>query len=78
MEVSTLKNYSKTYLRAWRRHRGYSQELLATMIEKTTITIWRLENQFSGYTQRTLEALAKALATTPGALLDGPPTKDVP
>jgi transcriptional regulator with XRE-family HTH domain len=72
-EVHKLKKYSKHHLRAWRRHRGYTQEFLASMIEKTTITVWRLENQFSGYTQQTLEALAEAPATTPGALLDGPP-----
>jgi transcriptional regulator with XRE-family HTH domain len=69
--------FSPTYLKAWRKHRGFSQALLADMAERTTFLIWKLENQYCGMSQSALERLHKVLKTpTKGTLFDRPPNKD--
>ena len=65
--------FSRHYLRDWRKFRGMTQLELAELIDKTASTIWRLENRVSGLTQPMLDALAKALGTSRGAILDQPP-----
>jgi len=71
--------YKPTYLRAWREHRGLTQEALAARIEgmfdeeTTTATISRLENGKQPYGQALLEALAAALNCEPADIIRRPP-----
>jgi transcriptional regulator with XRE-family HTH domain len=63
-----------TLIRAWREHRGLSQEALAERMEAQGLPmspgqISRIENGKSNYTQPSLEALARALDTDAAALL---------
>lgn len=57
------------FLKEWRRYRGLTQEQLAERIDTSASTISQLETGKQGYTQRTLEELALALATEPASLL---------
>jgi transcriptional regulator with XRE-family HTH domain len=66
-------SFSRHYLREWREFRGLTQEELAELILRTTMTVWRIENRKSGLTQVVLDSLAKVLNTTRGAILDHPP-----
>jgi len=71
--------YKPTHLRAWREHRGLTQEALAARIEgmfdeeTTTATISRLENGKQPYGQALLEALAAALNCEPADIIRRPP-----
>ena len=69
------KKYSKHYLRAWRRFRHMTQGMLAYQINKTEQTVWRLENGKTGLHQDMLDALAVALQTSRGSILDVDPRK---
>ena len=69
------KKYSKHHLRAWRRFRNMTQGMLAYQINKTEQTVWRLENGKTGLHQDMLDALAVALQTSRGAILDVDPRK---
>jgi transcriptional regulator with XRE-family HTH domain len=78
------KQYRRTFIRDWRKHRGLTLEQLAARIETITegaLTITAsalslLERGQSAYTQGTLEALAHALQTTDAALLSVDPNKE--
>lgn len=70
------KQYRKTYIREWRKHRHLTLEQLANRVGMTPSGLSLLERGQSGYTQGILEALAEALATTPSALLDVHPEKE--
>lgn len=61
--------YRKTYIRAWRKHRGLTQERLAARIDVSTSQLSMLERGERPYNQKQLEALAEALATDPASLL---------
>ncbi len=63
------KPAARHFVRAWRKHRGYTQEQLAEMIGATHGAISQLENGKINYTQPMLEALAEALSCEPADLL---------
>lgn len=65
-----------TYIRAWREHRGFTQERLAERVSLTAATLSRVENGKLPYSQPMLEALAEALGCEPADLLARPPGKD--
>ena len=52
-----------------------TQGMLAYQINKTEQTVWRLENGKTGLHQDMLDALAVALQTSRGAILDIDPRK---
>ncbi|HEU4986895.1 MAG TPA: helix-turn-helix transcriptional regulator [Rhizobiaceae bacterium] len=64
------------FIRQWREYRGLTQEQLAERIDVTAGTISQLENGRISYTQPTLEAIAEALQTTPGDILNVDPTRE--
>ncbi len=64
------------YLKAWRKKRGYTQDQLAERAGLSKPFISQLESGKKQYTQQTLEALAAALGTTPGALVTVDPDRD--
>jgi len=69
-----------TYIREWRRHRGYTQRDVIGRLEvlglsMTEASLSRIENGRQPYTQDTLEAIAAALETDPDALIGRNPTK---
>lgn len=49
------------HLRAWRKHRGYSQQQLAEIIGTTKATISRIETRKQNWDQAFLQAAADAL-----------------
>lgn len=57
------------FLREWRKHRGLSQEALASRIGATQGLISQLENNKINYTRDLLEQLAEALQCEPVDLL---------
>lgn len=59
----------RNFFRAWRKHRGFTQEQLAGMIGVATASISQLETGKQGYTDSTLAALADALSCEPADLL---------
>jgi transcriptional regulator with XRE-family HTH domain len=70
-----------TYIRAWRKKRGYTLEdmvgrLEAIGVATTGATISRIEKGIQPYSQDKLEAIADALDVTPADLLENDP--DVP
>lgn len=65
-----------TFLRQWRRHRGFTQEQLADLVGMTAPTISQLENNKQGFTGESLAKLASALGCSPAALLGYDPTRD--
>jgi len=67
------KNGGPNNLRAWREHRGLSQNELADMVDTTQSQITHLENGERALSAKWLRKLAKALRTTPGHLLDHDP-----
>lgn len=64
------------FIKQWRKHRGLTQEQLATRLEVATSTISQLETGKQGYSQPTLEALADALGCQPADLLMRDPTRE--
>jgi transcriptional regulator with XRE-family HTH domain len=69
------KQFRKTYIREWRKHRGLTQEQLSSRLEELgqhdlgATGLSMLENGKRGYTQAALEAIAQALNTDPASLL---------
>jgi len=57
------RKFRPTYLRQWRHHRGLTLERLAGRLDMTASHLSMLERGQRGYTQDTLEALARALQT---------------
>lgn len=66
---TNFKTKRKTYIRQWRRHRGYTLEQVAERLGVTPGTLSHLELGKVGYTQPMLEALAEALGCQPVDLL---------
>lgn len=62
------------FLRAWRKHRGYTQEKLAEMVGTSVGYISDLEKGKRRYNQDLLEALATALNCEPADLIMRDPT----
>lgn len=59
----------RTFIKHWRVHRGLSQTQLGDAIGLSTATISQIENAKTGYSQATLEAIARALKVHPIDLL---------
>ena len=59
----------RTYLREWRKHRGYSQERVAEMLEVDQTTVSRLERGEVPYNQDILERLALVYGCEPYELI---------
>lgn len=62
------------YLRQWRKHRGYTLERLAEMLDMSVGYLSDLEKGKRRYNQDHLEALATALQCSPADLLVRDPT----
>ena len=67
--VGNPNNRRHHFVRAWREHRGLTQQQLADKLGTTKANISRIENLKQGYTQDFLEACAQVLRTTPAALI---------
>lgn len=67
----------RTFIRAWRLHRGYTLEQLAEMIGVTHGALSQLERGLVNYTQPMLESIADALACDPADLLMRDPESDI-
>lgn len=63
------KQYRKTFVREWRKHRGLTLERLADRVDMTPSALSYLERGQSGYSQETLELIAHALQTDPASLI---------
>ena len=61
------------FLKAWRKHRGLTQEQLAERVGVTHGLISQLETGRTGYSQPLLEAAASALNCRPGDLINASP-----
>ena len=64
-----------TFLVKWRKHRRYTQEKLAEMVEASAPSISQLETGKQGFSDKSLAALAKALGCSPIALLAQDPSR---
>jgi transcriptional regulator with XRE-family HTH domain len=67
-----------TFIRAWRKFRGLTQDELAEKLDLTQATIARIERGDISYTQPVLEALADALHCEPADLIMRDPGKPNP
>lgn len=70
--------HSPTFIKAWRIHRGLSQEKLAERIGMSKGNISQLENGHIPYGQETLEKIALALNCAPSDLLERHPDESEP
>jgi transcriptional regulator with XRE-family HTH domain len=70
------RQFRKTYIREWRKHRGLTLEELAGHVGMTASHFSMLERGQRGYTQETLEAIANVLKTSASALLGRNPLDD--
>ena len=57
------------FIRAWREHRGLTQEQLADLIGTSAHNVYRVEALKEAYTQNFLEACAEALMADPCSLI---------
>lgn len=64
-----------TYLRAWRKHRGLTQDQLGEKIGVSGSSISQLETGKQGFTDKTLADLSKVLDCSPLALLAHDPSR---
>lgn len=58
-----------TFIKQWRKAKGWSQGKLADAVGVSTATISQIENAKSPYTQGHLEGIAEALGCEPADLL---------
>lgn len=58
-----------TFIRNWRKHRGYTLERLADMIGTSHATLSRIERGIVPYNQKLLERAAEALSCEPADLI---------
>lgn len=66
----------RTFIRAWRQHRGLTIEQLAERVGVTHGAISQLERGLVNYTQPMLEAIADALMCEPADLIMRDPTRE--
>jgi len=59
----------RTYFKAWRKHRGLSQERFAELVGMTGASISRIEGGDQNWDQEFLLKAAEVLECTPGDLL---------
>ena len=67
--MAKARKFRPTCIRQWRHHRGMTLEKLAARLDMTASHLSMLERGQRGYTQDTLEALARALQTDVASLL---------
>lgn len=72
------KKSERHFIRAWRKDRHLTQEQLGEKAELTQSQINQIELGKRGFSPESLERIADALKTTPGALLSGPPSSEKP
>lgn len=75
MAKSIRKQYTPTFIRKWRQHRGLTLEQLASRVDMKASALSMLERGLSGYTQPTLEKIADALNTDAASLIMRDPVK---
>lgn len=63
-----------TFLRPWRKHRGYTLERASEMIGITHGLLSKIERQIKPYNQQILESAAKAYGCSTGDLLTVDPS----
>lgn len=63
-----------TFIRQWRKHRGYSLDQLAERVPMDKGNLSKVERGLLPYNQELLERLAAALMTDPASLLMRDPT----
>ena len=68
---------ARHFIRAWRKHRGYTLEQLAEMINVTHGALSQLERGLTNYTQPMIEALAEALSCAPADLIMRDPNSEI-
>lgn len=61
------------YIREWRKFRRMKMEVLAQRANLAVGTVSGIETGKKGYTKASLEAIAQALSTRPGYLLEFDP-----
>lgn len=74
--MNPKRQFSRTFIKQWRNHRGLTLERLADRIDMTQSHLSMLENGKRGYTQETLELIAHALQTDAASLLIRNPEDD--
>jgi transcriptional regulator with XRE-family HTH domain len=78
--MAKQREFRKTYIKQWRKHRGLTQEQLSSRLDELgqhdmgPSALSMLENGHRGYTQANLEAIAEALQTDVASLLMRNPT----
>jgi transcriptional regulator with XRE-family HTH domain len=70
------RQWGKNSVKSWRVFRNLTVEQLSDLTGLSTGNISAIENRRQGYSDESLEKLAHALRTTPGALLDVDPMAD--
>jgi transcriptional regulator with XRE-family HTH domain len=63
-----------TFIRQWRKHRGYSLDVLADRVPMDKGNLSKIERGLLPYNQELLERLAEALSTDAASLLMRDPT----
>lgn len=63
-----------TFIKQWRKKKGWNQAKLADALGVSTATISQIENGETGYKQEYLEGIAEALGCEPADLLMRNPT----
>lgn len=66
----------RIFLKEWREYRNLTQEALADRVGMSVSNISQLERGLQGYSGEGLQALADALQTEPGHILNVNPTDD--
>jgi transcriptional regulator with XRE-family HTH domain len=72
-QLRTKPRYSIHFLKAWRRRQNMSRKELAKATGLAPQTVGRIENRLIQLTQETIDAFAKTLRISRGAIFDRPP-----
>jgi transcriptional regulator with XRE-family HTH domain len=76
MAKNKKKKFKKTYLKAWRKHRGLTQERLGARLDDMSgANISRIENGHQPYSQEFLEAAGRVLDCTPTDIIERDPNR---
>lgn len=67
--MAPKRQYRRTFIRQWRKHRSLTLEQLAERLETVPSHLSMLERGQRGYTQEMLEQIAEALQTDAASLL---------
>lgn len=64
-----MRGKHRTFIKAWREHRGLTQEQLGERVGVSHGYLSKIENGERRYNQEMLESIAEALNTDPASLL---------